>query len=214
MKTLKIILTLIGVLSLFTLAVTGINIFQKGGAYDGRSMEEILGVLPQKATIDDIKKLSKADVFQLFYAAAQPTFDDLKGEYKAVTVDVGILAASAGYYTHHFFGPGHWEGKAFYPFEKDKGHGYNIFKDESGRIFRTRKMDTYIGPSDYDGKPSFKLNYGAYNSGTVHSMRDELRKISSNLFIGLGYMALGGGAINPAPFVVIGPAKEWVGVDE
>jgi hypothetical protein len=45
--------------------VTGINILQKGGKYDGRSMEKILDVLPEKATIDDIKKLSKADVFQL-----------------------------------------------------------------------------------------------------------------------------------------------------
>jgi hypothetical protein len=75
-------------------------------------------------------------------------------------------------------------------------------------------MDTEIGTSDQDGKPAFKLNYGAYNSGTVRSMRDELRKINDNLFLGLGSMALGGGSINPAPFVVMGPAKEWVGVDK
>lgn len=214
MKALKNILIVVGVLILLCFVVTGINILQKGGKYDGRSMEKILGVLPQKATIDDIKKLSKADVFQLYYAASVPSFQDFKGEYAAATVDVGIMATSAGYYTHHFFGPGHWEGKAFYPLEKDKGYGYNIFKDASGKIHRTRKMDTQIGPSDYDGKPAFKLNYGAYNSGTVKSMRDELRKINDNLFLGLGYMALGGGSINPAPFVLMGPAKEWVGVDK
>jgi len=112
------------------------------------------------------------------------------------------------------FGPGRWEGKAFHPVLKDKGYGYNIFKDEGGKLYRTRKMDTVIGPSDYDGKPAFKLNYGAYNSGTVQSMRDEIRKINDNLFLGLGYMALGGGKINPAPFALIGPAKEWVGVDQ
>jgi len=71
-------------------------------------------------------------------------------------------------------------------------------------------MDTVIGPSDYDGKPAFKLNYGAYNSGTVQSMRDEIRKINDNLFLGLGYMALGGGKINPAPFALIG-AREGMG---
>jgi len=45
-------------------------------------------------------------------------------------------------------------------------------------------------------------------------MRDEIRKINDHLFIGIGYMGLGGGSINPAPFVLIGPAKEWVGVDK
>ena len=214
MKALKNILIVVGVLILLAVVVTGINIIQKGGKYDGRSMEKILGVLPEKATIDDVKKLSKADVFQLYHAASAPSFQDFNGEYTAATVDVGIMATSAGYYTHHFFGPGHWEGKAFNPLEKDKGYGYNIFKDAAGKIYRTRKMDTRIGPSDYDGKPSFKLNYSAYNSGTVNSMRDELRKINNNLFIGLGYMAIGGGSINPAPFVLMGPAKEWVGVDK
>jgi hypothetical protein len=214
MKAFKIIFIVVGALILLTIVLTGINIFQKGGAYDGRSMEKILGVSPPKATIEDIKKLSKADVFQLYYAASAPVFQDFKGEYAAVTVDVGIMATGAGYYTHHFFGPGRWEGKAFYPSEKDKGYGYNIFKDAGGRIYRARKMDTQIGPSDYDGKPAFKLNYGAYNSGTVQSMRDEVRKINDNLFLGLGYMALGGGSINPAPFALIGPAKEWIGVDK
>ena len=214
MKALKNILIVVVVLVFVSVVVTGINIFQKGGQYDGRSMEKILGVPPERATIDDIKKLSKAEVFQLFYAASEPSFQELKGEYIAATIDVGIMATSAGYYTHHFFGPGHWEGKAFYPFEKNKGYGYNIFKDAGGKIYRTRKMDTEIGPSDQDGKSAFKLNYGAYNSGTVRSMRDELRKINDNLFLGLGSMALGGGSINPAPFVVMGPAKEWVGVDK
>ena len=214
MKALKIVLAVVAVLVVIQLALTGINILQKGGKYDGRSMEKILGVAPEKATINDIKKLGKAEVFQLYYAATAPSFQDFNGEYTAATLDVGIMATSAEYYTHHFFGPGRWEGKAFYPFEKNKGYGYNIFKDATGKTYRTRKMDTEIGLSDHDGKPAFKLNYGAYNSGTVNSMRDELRKINDNLFIGLGYMALGGGKINPAPFLVIGPATKWVGTDK
>lgn len=214
MKAMKVILISVCALILIALAATGINIFQKGGAYDGRSMEKILGVGPEKATLDDIKKLGKAEIFQLYYAADVPSFENVRGEYAAVTVDVGIMASSAAYFTHHFFGPGRWEGKAFHPVLKDKGYGYNIFKDADGKRYRTRKMDTAIGPSDYDGKPAFKLNYGAYNAGTVQSMRDEIRKINDNLFLGLGYMALGGGKINPAPFALIGPAKEWVGFDQ
>ncbi len=214
MKALKGILIFAGVLIFLAAAITGINILQKGGAWDGRSMEKILGVPPEKATLDDIKKLSKAEIFQLYYAANVPSFENVGGEYIAVTVDVGILASGAAYFTHHFFGPGRWEGKAFNPSEKDRGYGYNIFRDAGGKVYRTRRMDTEIGPSDYDGKPAFKLNYAAYNSGTVHSMRDEIRRINDHLFLGLGYMALGGGKINPAPFALIGPAKAWVGVDQ
>jgi hypothetical protein len=214
MKALKIILIVVGVVIVLNVAMTGINILQNGGKYDGRSMEKILGVAPEKATLDDINKLSKAEVFQLFYAAPAPAFAELKGEYTAVGLDKGILAKPTALFTDHVFGEGHWEGKAFFPFEKDKGNGYNISSDSSGKIHRTRRMDTQIGPSDYDGKPSFKLNYCAYNSGTVNSMRDELRRINKNLYLGLGYMGLGGGSINPAPFVVMGPAKAWAGADK
>jgi hypothetical protein len=44
-------------------------------------------------------------------------------------------------------------------------------------------------------------------------MCDELRKINDTLFIGAGYMALGGGPVNPAPFVVVGKPRPWVGID-
>jgi hypothetical protein len=44
----------------------------------------------------------------------------------------------------------------------------------------------------------------------VDGMRDELRKINPDLFIGMGYMPIGGGAINPGPFVVYGPPEAWV----
>jgi len=218
MKALKIILIVVVALVVVQLALTGINILQKGGAYKGQSMEQILGVAPGKATINDIEKLDKTALFQLFYAAPAPEYKEVNGEYSAITLSVGVLATSADFFTHHFFGPGRWVGKAFFPFEKDKGWGYNIFsgkgKDGKEVIYRVRKMNTYIGKSLIDGKDSFHLDYSPYNSGTVHSMHDELRKINDNIFLGMGFMGLGGGSINPAPFLVIGPAVKWVGPDK
>jgi hypothetical protein len=218
MKALKIILVVVVALVVVQLGLTGINILQKGGAYKGQSMEQILGVAPGKATIKDIEKLDKAAIFQLFYATPAPKFEEVKGEYSGQTIPVGVLAASADFFTHHFFGPGRWLGKAFFPFEKDKGWGYNIFssksKDGKEEVFRVRKMNTYIGKSPIDGKDSFHLDYSPYNSGTVHSMHDELRKINDNIFLGMGYMLLGGGSINPTPFLIIGPAAKWVGPDK
>jgi hypothetical protein len=218
MKALKIILIAVVALVVVQLTLTGINILQKGGAYKGQSMEQILGIAPGKATVNDIEKLDKAALFQLFYAAPAPKFEEVKGEYSGQTIPVGVLAMSADIFTHHFFGPGRWLGKAFFPFEKDKGWGYNMFssknKDGQEVIYRVRKMNAYIGKSPIDGKDSFHLDYSPYNSGTVHSMHDELRKINDNIFLGMGYMGIGGGSINPAPFLVIGPAVKWVGTDK
>ena len=217
MKALKVILGVFVLLVIIQLVLTGVNILQKGGSYKGQTMEQILGVAPAKATVHDIEKLNKPALFQLFYAAPAPQYEEIKGEYSAKTLPVGVLAASADIYTHNFFGPGRWKGKAFFPFENNKGWGYNIFssrnKDDKEILFRTRKMNTYIGKSPIDGKDSFHLDYSPYNSGTVHSMHDELRKINDNIFLGMGYMGLGGGSINPAPFLVIGPAVKWVGPD-
>jgi hypothetical protein len=218
MKALKVALVLIAFLVVAQLALTGINILQKGGAYKGQSMEQILGVALAKATATDIEKLDKAALFQLFYAAPAPLHEEMNGEYSAKTIPVGVLAASADFYTHNFFGPGRWTGKAFIPSEKNKGWGYNIFsgRDKDGKevIYRSRKMNTYIGKSLVDEKDSFHLDYSPYNSGTVHSMHDEIRKINDNIYLGMGYMGLGGGSINPAPFLVIGPAAKWVGCDK
>lgn len=218
MKALKIILIVVAALVVVQLALTGINILQKGGAYKGQTMEKILGVAPEKATISGILKLDKAALFQLFYAAPAPKFEEVKGEYGGKTLPVGVLAPSADFFTHYIFGPGHWMGKACFPFEKDKGWGYNIFagkgKDGTEVLFRTRKVNTYIGKSLIDGKDSFHLDYSPYNSGTVNSMHDELRKINDNIFLGMGYMGIGGGSINPAPFLIIGPAAKWVGPDK
>ncbi len=218
MKALKIIIAIVVALVVVQLALTGINILQKGGSCKGQSIEQILGIAPGKATVKDIEKLDKAALFQLFYAASAPRYEELNGEYNGQTLPVGVLAASADFYTHHFFGPGRWMGKSFFPFENSKGWGYNLFSriDKDGKVivFRVRKMNTYIGKSLIDGKDSFHLDYSPYNSGTVHSMHDELRKINDNIFLGMGYMSLGGGSINPAPFLIIGPAAKWVGLDK
>ncbi|MCK7466717.1 MAG: hypothetical protein MZU91_00265 [Desulfosudis oleivorans] len=52
---------------------------------------------------------------QLFHAAPAPDFASMNGEYRAELLALGVLAPGAAYYTHHFFGPGHWDGKAFFP---------------------------------------------------------------------------------------------------
>ena len=198
-----------------TVGSFGINILQKGGKYRGESIAEILCKDAEQATSQDCLQLSKARFMQLFYAAACPKITDLQGEYIAVNHPGGILATGVQIYTDHFFGPGKWVGKAFMPLDGQKGQGYNIFERKGGDgkpVFtRARRIDTYIGKSAYDGKSTYHLNYSEYNGGLIHSMRDELRKINDNLYVGLGCMASGGGSINPSLFIVQGPPKVWIG---
>jgi hypothetical protein len=104
------------------------------------------------------------------------------------------------------------------PESASSGYGYNLFTDKSSgsaKTLRIRKFKTHLGPTTIgkDGRNSIHLIYHDFNSGAVKSMHDEVRKINDNLYICGGYMALGGGAINPAPFVLIGPPSEWVGLD-
>jgi len=113
----------------------------------------------------------------------------------------------------------HWQGKAFMPQSENSGHGYNIFtqKKSNGNesTLRTRKMKTWVGPTTIgkNNNDSFHLDYSPFNSGVVHSMHDEIRQVNQDLYICAGYMALGGGPINPGPFVLIGPPSPWVGAD-
>lgn len=226
MKTFKTILICLGIMIIVMLALNGINILQAGSKEpDGRTMAQILGVDPKTATFDDVEKLSRKDKMQLFYAAITPDFKTLNGEYEARLLSGGILGKSSALFTHHVFPTGlptlntKWTGKAFSANKSDAGTGYNIFAEKSadGTVssLRIRPMRTSMDASKVgkDGKSSFLVDYSFDNTGTIHSMRDEIRQINENLFIGAGYMALGGGPANPAPFALIGPPKPWVGPD-
>ena len=218
MKIFKRSLLILLLLVCLNLILIGINIFQKGGPYDGRSLADILGKPASDATVSDVERLSKSEIMQLFYAADAPVFSSIKGEYQAKTLAVGIMSPAANFFTHNFFGPGHWEGKAFSSFAANKGWGYNLFSVKDGNkakvLLRARRMDTWIKKSEIDDKESFHLVYKAYNGGLVRSMHDEIRQINEALYIGLGYMTAGGGSINPAPFVVYGQPTAWVGLDK
>jgi len=205
--------------------LTVINILQAGKRYpDGRTLKDIIGKNPDEAGFNDIEKLSRKDKMQLFYTAGCPDFMSLKGEYKAKVLSGGVLGPASELFTHHVFPTGgitlktHWEGKAFLPEKQNSGYGYNLFTDssDSAQTLRIRKFRTYMGPTTIgrDGRNSIHLVYHDFNSGAVRSMHDELRKINDRLFICAGYMALGGGAINPAPFVLTGEPAAWVGLDK
>ena len=213
-----IMVTIVLIVMGLPVVLTVINVIQNGvGGYKGQTVESILGRPAAEATVADLMHLSKAQLMQLFYSAPAPGRTDLDGEYKAQLIPVGVLAGATAFYTHHFFGPGRWIGKAFKPLKNAAEQGYNLFNAGSlanqETVARTRSMRTYIGPSKIDREESLHLDYSPFNTGLVHTMHDEIRRINADLYLGMGYMAISGGSINPAPFAVYGPAKPWVGSD-
>jgi len=213
----NVIIVTIGLIVMgLPVVLTIINVIQNGvGGYKGQTVESILGRPTAGATVADLMRLSKAQLMQLFYATPAPGRTDLDGEYQAQLIPVGVLAGVTAFYTHRFFGPGRWVGKAFKPLEKDSEKGYNLFNPANrATVMRTRSMNTYLGPSKIDGKETLHLDYSPFNTGLVHTMHDEIRRINAELYLGMGYMAISGGSINPAPFVVYGPAKPWVGLND
>jgi hypothetical protein len=185
------------------------------GVYRGVSLAETLGCSPESANPEDVLRLSKRQVMQVFYAAECPAFGELKGEYHGQNHPAGFISVFAGLYLNHFFGPGRWTGKAFFPFEATRGWGYNLFTQSpaagQSRIIRAVKIATSIGASIFDGKSSFMLDYSAHNRGVLSYVRDELRKINNELFIGVGHLGMRGGTLFPSPFIISGAPKEWVG---
>lgn len=55
---------------------------------------------------------------------------------------------------------------------------------------------------------------GPFNRFLIHTMKDEIRQLGPELFIGTGMMAAGGGAMNPAPFALFGKPELWRGSQE
>jgi cholesterol oxidase len=214
MNILKKSIAVIGALLLLNAALVGISIAQKGCPYRGETMEQILGVPPEKATADDAARLTRSNVVNLFRAAMVPADDDLEGEYKGMSLGDGIMTPAAGIYLSYLFGPGRWMGKAVSSKEK---YGYNIFEStEDGRTVyrRAKKIRTYIGPSEIDGRDAVHVDYTPYNSFPDTLMRDEIRKINDRLYICVSIITLTGGAINPLPFIIYGDPGKFIGPDK
>ncbi|MBI9077883.1 MAG: hypothetical protein JEZ02_20965 [Desulfatibacillum sp.] len=182
--------------------------------WNGFSMGDVLGIDPKKATPDHIKSLDMKGVAQLFHAAITPEMAVLKGEYTAELLTAGKTAFLAELITHNFFGPGHWDGKGFMPLKDQRGWGYNIFSGKNGSgPARVRKMNTRIGLSCIDNRDSFHLQYKVHNPGFIGLMRDEIRQVNPELFIGIGYMDILTGPLIPAPFILHGKPSPWKGPD-
>lgn len=218
MKLLKFFIKVAGICTGIALFLFVVNLLQKGSCKsDGRSIKDILGKEKSEAKDVDLLNLKKSDLMQLFYNAEEPVLKNIEGEYRSEVIPAGILGPGAEFFSNYMFGPGRMVGKGFCLRDEKSGWGYNIFhtNNEFGEtgLARTRKMDTYVGPSEICDGNSMHLIYEDYNDGIFKSMHSEIRKVNDQLYLGMVHIGIAGGKHNPTPFTLVGPPSEFQGPD-
>ncbi|MCX5850101.1 MAG: hypothetical protein NTW65_11725 [Deltaproteobacteria bacterium] len=149
--------------------------------------------LSQVWTVEKLHQLGTSGIVELFKTLSAPVLREMNGEYQGHYFGADnhpisniLWHASANW---NLFS-GKWQGKSFQPISDTTGYGFNNMK-KFGMIVRRWPMKTSIGPSRYDGKEAFALNYGYYYSAAgMVSMQDEIRKIQEGLYLGVGHWRL------------------------
>ncbi len=168
-------------------------------------------------TVEDLQAMRHGALVELFETLPPPEFAEMHGEFRAVLLDQGgRLANLFGHASVNQMSGGRWLTKSFLPVGENSGHGYNSFRTRRGSVLRKIRMQTRVGPSLITGQgEAFHLEYRFFaNTAALVGMRDEVRKLNENLYLGLGLV--GRGPLRPSkplPFALVGPPAPWVGAD-
>lgn len=190
---------------------------------------------------EDLMKLNRKQIMELFSLLDAPAMSEMRGEYRAVLLDSGYIINIflAKLYLHFTWGD--WQHKAFEPLGETYGHGYNTFITTQSKLYenyfvavfvkimsivrsffrlhnpqrlaRIMLNKTSIVSSVFDSRPSFQLSYRDYNTFFTNTMTDEVRRVNDKLFLGIGRLTITFGKFNPMPFVMIGLPDPWIGPD-
>lgn len=206
--------------------------------YWGKALGAVIPKRREEITPEDLLKLNREQLLSIFHQLVAPDMSEMKGEYRAQILDSGnpVNRFLCRLFLHFTYGS--WLAKAFKPIEGGRGYGYNLFSTPLSsvpenpflafaksliglakslfgkkKVVRLVRNKTTAGPSVLDNRTSFHLVYRDYNSFPVSTMKDEVRKINDNLYLGVGMLSVTGGKRNLFPFMLIGPPEPWVGPD-
>jgi hypothetical protein len=143
--------------------------------------------------VEKLRKLGTKGLIEVFKTLSAPPVSEMNGEYRGYYFGAGyhpisniLWQVSANW---NLLG-GKWQGKSFQPVSDNAGYGFNNMK-KFGMIVRRWPMKTGIGPSRYDGRDVYALNYRYYYSAAgIVNMQDEIRKVRDGLYLGVGHWRL------------------------
>jgi hypothetical protein len=157
-------------------------------------------------------ELSLSDAIQLFRALGNNPVIHPKGEYRGVSLPLGVTwLAGATVITKYIMGHG--------------GHGAWVGKDIEGQqnlFSNTPESISYARPftankahlSAFDGKPATLLDYSTTDSISFSIMRDEIRCFTPDHCIGFGGFTLMNGVKNGSPFLLFRTSESHAGHGE
>jgi hypothetical protein len=166
-------------------------------------------------SLEKLLALTQAEGIALWKTLPAVPMAEMNGHYMGLGPDAKNLEYQKGYAAFMFDEKsprGYWLGKAFRPLTDTTGEGYNRWRYKGGKVVRNLRMATRMGPSLIDGKPSYILDYSAFNKGST--LVDELRKLDDSVYLGAATTRAADGSRNPPDFfILIGPTDEWVGAE-
>lgn len=144
-------------------------------------------------TIDKMRLLGTSGQLELFKSLHAPSIHEMRGEYHGhyFGADGHFISNAIWHITcNRNWTSGIWLGKSFHPDSQTAGYGFNNLS-KFGMRLRRWPMKTGIGPSRYDGKDVYALNYRYYYSAAgIVNMQDEIRRIENGLYLAVGHWRL------------------------
>jgi hypothetical protein len=115
---------------------------------------------------------------------------DLRGRMLATTVLGGRVAAAVRAFASSSAFP--WRGKSFTPSSELRGDGINRVIRDRWRLYR---FETFIGRSRAGDFDALQLDYdNRDNPFFIRPIKDEMRELSSGLWLGQAYLEVAGKA--------------------
>jgi hypothetical protein len=157
----------------------------------------------------ELRRMAHSEIVKVFGELAPPSLEEMDGEFLATGLDQSgrLQNLVASLFVNW---SGLWLGKAFHPMSSEEGEGYNFFL-RSKEILRILPMGTYVGPSGIATGPSYHVDYSKFHTGFITgSGRDEIRKVSDGLYLGVGrltYSRAAGRRLHP--FLLEGPTAPF-----
>lgn len=140
----------------------------------------------QQAHIEQLRRLSPAQLHTLFASLDAPAIAEMDGEYHAelLAQPYGVVGQMGELFLNNPLQT--WLCKSFRPVDAHYGRGYNTFL-QGGRVVQRYPMLTTIAASRYDGKPAYTLIYRYFHSlcGLINIV-DEVRQVAPDLYLGMG----------------------------
>ncbi len=144
-------------------------------------------------TAEDLQGMAESELDDLYYDAATPEIQELEGKYTGAVVEGRMFplhSEEALDLLNMSWMP--WGGKKFYPIDEEEARGCNWYRigpfEHNGYGFVGRHTPAVYGPAD-----AYIVDYDLPdNPGALRSVRDEVKRVNDDLYLGRTYMRIRG----------------------